>query len=125
MSRREAGDIVGGWLLRLALVMAILGFIGYEGISTAVTAVTVDGAARDVARAAATGYRGDEDPKAGRAAADAQAIASGVVITDFTIEGDIVIVTVTDTAPTIVIHELDFFEGVTTPSATARAKWRI
>ena len=125
MSRREAGDIVGGWLLRLALVMAVLGFVGYEGISTAVTAVTVDGAARDVARAAATGYRESEDPADARTAADQQAAASGVVITDMVIEGDIVIVTVTDTAPTIVIHEIDFFEGVTTPSATARRKWRI
>lgn len=125
VGRREAGDIVGGWLIRLAAIMAVVGFLGYEAVSAGVTAVSVDGSARDVARAAATAYRDSGQSKdAADTAAAVQAEASGVTVESLVIEDDVVVVTVNDRAPTLVIHEIGFLSGLTTPSATARHKWR-
>ncbi len=126
MGPREDGGIVSGWLVRITLFVLILGFIVYEVIATAITAVTVDGAARDVAQAAATAYRdSDEQTPAAEAAAAQQAAASGVELISVTIEADDIVVAVTDRAPTIVIHELGWFEDMTTPNATARRRWRV
>ena len=124
MLRDETGGIITGWLIRVVIFIAVLAFIGYEAIAMAITAVQLDGSARDVARAAATAYADDQLPDAATAAAQQQAAAKGVEHVSLEIDGDDIVVVVTDAAPTVIVHEIGFLEGWTTPTASARQRWR-
>ena len=120
----EDGGIVTGWLVRLLIIMAILGFVGYELVTAGLTAVNLDGAVRDVARAAALRYQ--ESQNIDRAREDAAAVAQekGIVLDSVTVDGDLIHATGHDQAPTLVLHRIGFTRDWTTPSATARARWR-
>ncbi len=54
--RRDLGEIVTGWLLRLTLTLAVLGVLAFDGIAYGVATITVHDAAAAGARAAADDY---------------------------------------------------------------------
>lgn len=121
----EVGGIVTGWLLRLVVIMAVLGFVGYELITTAINAVTVEDAAQEVARAARRVYQ-----ESGRRLDDARAAAAdearvqGVDLLDTRVEGQQISVTVSDKANTIFVHRVPRLGEFTTRTATSTVTWQ-
>jgi hypothetical protein len=68
---RDRGSIVLGWLARLTLTLAVLGLIGFELLSVAVTHVTVQDIGSQSADAAQTSFSQLQDiPRAYQAAED-------------------------------------------------------
>lgn len=127
--RDERGDMISSWLMQLALVMAVIAFIAYEGLSMVVTAVSLDGDAEQIAEAAAEimqrGRRTSGDPDDAEEAARTEADERGVEIVEFEIDEDeqLVLLTVTKDAPTLVSQHIPGLRDWTTPSATRRSKW--
>lgn len=122
----ERGDIITSWLRQMLVIMAVLGFFGYEGLSMAVTAVTLDDAAEHVADEAADALSAGRSEEDVREAAETEAIDRGVEITDLLVDEveDVVVVTVTRQANTLVAHRIPGVRDWTTPSATRRSAWR-
>lgn len=121
--------MISSWLMQLALVMAVIAFIAYEGLSMVVTAVSLDGDAEQIAEAAAEimqrGRRTSGDPDDAEEAARTEADERGVEIVEFEIDEDeqLVLLTVTKDAPTLVSQHIPGLRDWTTPSATRRSKW--
>ncbi|HEX2027650.1 MAG TPA: hypothetical protein VHF25_06590 [Nitriliruptorales bacterium] len=117
----EAGGIVTGWLGQLVVIMAVLAFLGYEAIATALNAISVQDTAQEAARVAAGAYRdagGDEGHA--RAAAEAEATEREAAMTAFDINAGTVTVTVRQQADTLVIDAVSLFDDLTTRTATGR-----
>ncbi len=121
----EVGGIVTGWLLRLVVIMAVLGFVGYDVIATAINAVTVEDAAQEVARAARRVYQ-----ESGRRLQDARAAAAdeartqGVDLLDTRVEGQRISVTIRDQASTLFVHRVPRLRELTTRTATSTVTWQ-
>ncbi len=121
--------MISSWLMQLALTMAVIGFVAYEGLSMVVTAVSLDGDAERIAEAAADvmqqSRRSNGDPDEAEEAARTEADERGVEIVTFEIDEDesVVILTVTKDAPTFVSQHIPGLREWTTPSATRRSKW--
>lgn len=128
--RDERGDMISSWLIQLALVMAVLGFLAYEGLSMVVTAVSLDGDAERIAEVAADvmqrSRQNTADPDDAEDAARAEAAEREVEIVELEIDEDesLIILTVTKEAPTLVSQYIPGLRDWTTPSATRRSKWR-
>lgn len=120
----ETGGIVTGWLFQLVVIMAIIAFIGYEGIAIGLNAVNVEDSAQETARAAARSYREDQQLDNARSAAEGQASTEGVELLDVTVDGDELSVVVQDTATTIIVHEIGAMEDIVTRRGTSTVKWR-
>lgn len=120
----ERGDIVSSWFLKVFVMIAIVAFLLYEGLAMAITGIQLDGTARDIALVASTAYIGSENEELMRAEAQAAAALAGVTIVDIHLEENVVVVTVTKTAPTLVAHRIGFFEDLCNPSASARDSLR-
>lgn len=120
----EDGGIVTGWLLQLVLVMALLGVLGYEAISVAVTTITLDDTARRVAAEARDAYRSGNDLRSARAAAEAAAEQREVELLELEADDADVHVTVADEASTLFVHRIAALDSVTHPTARGRARWR-
>lgn len=119
----ERGDIISSWLVQLLVVMAFVGLVGYELLSIALTALTLDGDAEQVADAAASVYERAEDADATRAAADEEADSRGAEVLDIVVEEDVVYVTVSKHAPTVLVHRIPGLEGAADVAATRRSRW--
>jgi hypothetical protein len=120
----QEGGIVTGWLLQLVVVMAVIAFVGFETISIAITTISLDDAAREVAGEARDAYRsGNELRRAEEAAADA-ADELEVELVSVEIEGDDLFATVRDEASTLLVHRIGALDTVTRPTARGRARWR-
>lgn len=117
----EAGGIVTGWLGQLVVIMAVLAFLGYEVISTALNAIAVEDTAQEAARVAAGAYR-DTDGNEGdaRAAAEAEATERGATLTAFDIRAGTLAVTVRQQADTLLIDSVSLFDSLTTRTATSQ-----
>ncbi len=122
--RAQHGGIVGSWLIQLVILMAVLAFVGYEGISVAVTAVRLDQTARDVAEAGADGYRTDEDLEDAENSAAAEAERQLAELVSIEESDGQIIIHVSKQAPTLVVHNIGALEGLTEPTARGRARWR-
>lgn len=122
----ERGDIITSWLGQMLVVMAVLAFFAYEGLSMAMTAVTLDDAAEHVADEAADTLSSDGSVEEAEEAAQVEAEARGVEITAIDVDEDeeSVVVTVTRQAGTLVSHRIPGLRDWTTPSATRRSAWR-
>ena len=57
----DRGDIVLGWLTRLTVSLAVLGLVGFDGISLAVGHVQTQDHANDAGHAAAAAYASSKD----------------------------------------------------------------
>ncbi len=113
--RDERGDIIGNWLIQLVVILAVIAFVGYEGVSIAVSHLSLDEDAREVAAAARSAYGGDRSVEdaidAGRAAAEEQDIeVVGVIEVEDPQE---VIFDLEKQASTLVLHRVGFLEGMT------------
>lgn len=119
----ERGDIISSWLVQLLLVMAVIGLLGYELLSIAITTLTLDGDAEQVADAAADAYERGQDPDDAREAADAEATRRDATVTDLVVDEDQVVVTVSKATPTVVVHRIPGLEGTADVAATRRSRW--
>lgn len=121
--RDERGDIITSWLAQLLVVMAVVGLVGYEVLSIAITTLTLDGDAEQVADAAADAYERDESRDVALEAAEAEAERRGAVVVDLVVEEERVSVTVSKETPTLVVHRIPGLEGTADVAATRRSRW--
>lgn len=121
--RDERGDIISSWLVQLLLVMAVIGLVGYEALSIAITTLTLDGDAEQVADAAAEAYGRGGDRDAALQAAMDEAERRGAGVTDLVVEDDVIFVTVTKDAPTVLVHRIPGLEGTGDVASTRRSRW--
>lgn len=119
----ERGDIISSWLVQLLVVMALVGLVGYEMLSIAITTLTLDGDAEQVADAAADAYERDQDTDAARRAATDEAGRRGTEVIDLAVEDDVVFVTVSKATPTVLVHRIPGLEGTAEVAATRRSRW--
>ncbi len=119
----ERGDIISSWLVQLLLVMAVVGLVGYEGLSIAITTLTLDGDAEQVADAAADAYERAQDTDDARAAADDEAGRRGAEVVDLVVDDDVIFVTVSKDTPTVLVHRIPGLEGTAEVAATRRSRW--
>lgn len=111
----EHGGVISGWLVQLLAVLIVLAFIGFEGITIAMTHLSLDEDAREVAAAARTAYgssrEADDAIEAGREVAELQ----GVVVVDVaeSEEPPEVVFDLRKQASTLVIHRIGFLEEMT------------
>lgn len=120
----ERGDIISSWLLQLVVFMAVVGFVGFEFLSMATTALTLDGQADQIANVAADAYADRQDLDDTMEAAQVAADERDVELIDITVDDDVVFVTIRGTADTLVSHRIGPLERFTHPSVTRREKWR-
>jgi hypothetical protein len=120
----QTGGIITGWLLQLVVVMSVLGLIGYEAITVAITSINLDDDARAVAIQARDAYRADNDLRAAEAAAETAAERVEVELVSVDADDDNVYATVAGTADTLLLHRIEALDSVTAPTARGRARWR-
>jgi hypothetical protein len=117
----DRGSIVMGWLLRVALTLALLAVVGFELLSIAVTHVAVTDIGAQSADAAQTSWSEAHDVTAAYEAAEAYAESQGATIArhSFGVNSDgSMRFVVRKTAPTLVlshIKQLAKWAVVTTP----------
>lgn len=127
MVRNDRGDIVMGWLTRLAVALAVVAVLGFDVVQVGLANVQLQDQANDAAAAARDAYAGHHDINDALTAA--QSSARGENADDVLVPGSLVVahdgsVTLKLTRPihTVVAHYLpvDAFKVVTTGgSATA------
>jgi len=123
----EHGGIISSWLVQLIAIMAVLAFIGYEGVSIAVAHLTLDEDAREVAAAARSAYGGardvDDAIEAGQATAEEQGIeVLGVIEVEEPLE---VVFDLEKQAGTLVVHRIGFLEGMTYARTSRRVQLHL
>ncbi len=120
----DRGDIILGWLTKLTLVLAVLGVLGYDGVSLGVAQFAVADDASTAARAAANAYRGAPDAQAAYDAAYAEVAESGETIDAATFrvaaDGNVTL-TVHRPVATLLVHRVPPLRSWTTASSTASA----
>lgn len=119
----ERGDI-SNWLTQLLVVLAVVGLVIYEVVAVGVTTVSVDDAAREVARAARDTYRSEESLEGATETAEAVAGLRDATVTSVEVEGEELSVTLEKQAGTLVMHRIGPLEGVTTRSSTTQVNLR-
>lgn len=120
----ERGGIITGWLIQLVVTMAVVGLVAYELISIAVTSVNLDDDAREVAQAAQEAYRSQDNLDEATATAAQQADELGVTLEALRIEGDFLVVEVSDEAPTLVTQHIGPLKDYTRPHAERQIRWQ-
>lgn len=123
----EDGGIISGWLVQLVVIVAVVAFIGFEGISIAVAHLSLDEDARQVAVAARSAYGGARDMEdaveAGRTAAEGLGIeVLGVIEVE---EPPEVVFDLQKQASTLVIHRVGFLEGMTEARTSRRVQLQL
>lgn len=76
--------MIAGWLVKIVVVIALLGFAAVELGSPLWTRAQLDGIAHDAADEAAREYDDSRDLALARKAAEAQAAKDNAVVTEFT-----------------------------------------
>jgi hypothetical protein len=122
----EDGGIISGWLVQLVVIMALVAFIGFEGVSIAIAHLSLDDDARQVAAAARSAYGGarqmDDAVEAGRRAAEEQGIeVLGVVEVE---DPPAVVFDLQKQASTLLLHRVGFLEGMTEARTSRRVQLR-
>jgi hypothetical protein len=108
---RDRGDIVMSWLTKLALALAVVALIGFDGVTVGLATVSVQDQANTAAGAARDEYAQNHDPQRAYRAALASAKASdpddAIKPLDFTVTGaGVVKLTMTRQIHTVVAHFL-------------------
>lgn len=119
----ERGDIIGSWLVQLLLVMAVVGLVGYEFLSVAITTLTLDGDAEQVADAAADAYERDQDEDDALAAAEREAQSRGAEVVEIIVDADTVRVTVVQPTSTLFVHLVPGLDDLADVAATRQSRW--
>lgn len=119
--RDERGQIIGGWLAKLAILIAVLGFVVIEGGAIILNNLGVREAAgnvaSDVAFAVQNPISTETAPKAAERSAKENRVS--VVKLDYDVPKKLVIVTVRRQAGTLVMHRVDRLRKYTVETATA------
>ncbi len=105
----DRGDIVLGWLAKVAVVLSVLGVLGFDGASLAHTGFTTSDTAAHAASEANDVWNTSKDVQAAYAAAEVMAGASGGTVPKktFSIDADgTVNLQVRATAPTFVLRHI-------------------
>jgi hypothetical protein len=103
---RERGGIVLGWLFKLVVSLAIVGVIAFEAGAVIVARVDADSAATEVASDALEAFRNTHDADKARQVAVESAAEKGVSVDSFSASGEIVEVTVSKRARSIVLKHI-------------------
>ena len=119
----ERGDIIGSWLVQLLLIMVVVGLVGHELLAVAITSLRLDGAAHQVADAAADAHERDQDEDDARTAAEQEARVRGAEVVKVRVDDDTVHVTVRRATGTLVVHLVPGLDGLADVAATRRARW--
>ena len=115
--------MITGWLLKVVITIAVLGFIGFEGGSPLITRAQVDGAAHDAADDA--GHEYFQSKSADRAREVAQEIADkeGVILEEFSVDqAGTVTVKVFKEARSVLLKKLDATRSWTEVRVTATSQ---
>lgn len=120
----QQGGIVTGWLMQLVVIMAIVALLGYEAITVAMTTITLDDAARDVAAEARDAYRSGSELRRAQEAGASAAEEHDVELVSIEVDDQDLYATVRDEASTLFIHRIGALDTVTQPTARGRARWR-
>lgn len=123
----EDGGIISGWLVQLMVIVALVAFIAFEGISIAIAHLSLDEDARQVAAAARSAYGGaremDDAVEAGREAAEELGIeVLGVIEVE---DPPAVVFDLQKQASTLVLHRVGFLEGTTEARTSRRVQLRL
>lgn len=105
----DAGSIVFGWLGRVTLTLALVGLIGFEVLSIAITQVGIADTGVAAGDRALSVYADTQDPNAAYVAADEYVTEQGAVLVkkSFRISPEWVTFEIRKTAPTIVLFRWD------------------
>jgi hypothetical protein len=105
---RDSGSMVVGWLVKLAVVLTLLGIVGFDGISLAVTHLNSQDDANSAASAAAeTWQQTHSAQQAYQAAVDSAGSNDTVIAKTFTIDADgTVHLSLTRKATTLVMYRI-------------------
>jgi hypothetical protein len=119
---RERGGIVTGWLLKLALSLAIVGLVAFEAGAIVVAKVTIESVTGDVLSEAVEVYGPAHDAAQAEKAARAVAEQNDAVLERFEIaeNGKAIVITVQKKAKTLLLHRLSFAEDWAVASSTRR-----
>jgi hypothetical protein len=124
----DRGDIVLGWLTKVAVVMALLGVVGFDLISMGAGRLRAEDDAQEAARIAVTSFKNDKDLQRAYEAALAHVVAEGAVGStippeSFSVAPDgSVTLTLWHTAPTLVVEKVPPARGWATASATVTGR---
>ncbi len=118
----ESGGIITGWLIKLAVSLAIVGLVAFEAGAIVVARVGVESTAGDAAGAAADEFARSGDEKAAEAAARALAEKEGATLESFAVEegGKAIVVTVVKEASTVLVDRIGFIEAWAVARSTRR-----
>lgn len=123
---RDHGGIISGWLVKLAVSLAVVGVLLFDAVSIGSTAVGLTDTAVAAARDAADAAEGTGDPGLAYPAALATAVEqnplnevdpAGVAL----LPDGSAVVTVRRTAPTLVVSRIPWIAGWAHRSATDTA----
>lgn len=122
-SKDEDGGIVTGWLVQMLAVLAVIGLIAFEVISIAVSTVSTDDSAREVARAVRDAYRVEQSIAQAERTAREVAETQEVVVTSVGEQDGFLTVEVERQASTLLVHRIGPIEDLATTSAQSRVRW--
>jgi hypothetical protein len=111
--RTDSGSVVFGWLGRLTLTFAVLGVVGFEVLSIAVTHVGIQDIGVTAGDRALTAYQDSHNPTLAFSAADQYATehSATIVKNTFQISAQSVSFEITKTAPTLLLYRWDKTAG--------------
>jgi hypothetical protein len=121
----DRGDIVLGWLTKLVAVLAVLGLLGFDAVSLALARFTAEDHAQQAARAAAATFSQTHVPQAAYDAALGEVVAHGDTIDPAsfaTAQDGAVTLTLSRTAPTLLLERIPQLRGWTQMSATVTGR---
>jgi hypothetical protein len=109
----DSGSVVFGWLGRLTITFAVLGLVGFEVLSIAVTHVGIQDIGVTAGDRALTTYQGSHNPALAFSAADQYATehSATIVKKTFQISDQSVSFEIDKTAPTLVLYRWDKTAG--------------
>lgn len=115
--------MITGWVVRLVLSLALFGLVLFEAGSPWIARVQLDGIANETARQARRTLETSRSQVQAEATAEAVAAEDGAEVTNFSItpEGDVAL-TITRTAPSVLLGKWDKTKGYYEVSAHALGK---
>ena len=122
----DRGDVILGWFSKIAIVLAIVGVIGFEATSIGVAHVQTQDLAKAAAREGSREWQRSRDVQRAYQAADAVALADNGSIDpkEFIVAGDgSVTVTVQKEASSLVLYRIGATKKWTRIRETAEAKY--
>lgn len=124
-SATDEGSIVIGWMTKLAITAAIVGTLGFDGISVGVGHLSTAGDADNAVQAASQNFQTTHNLTAAyKAAVGAVKPQESVGVTDFTIAADgTTSLTVTNTVHTLVLFRTSKTKEWTVITAHATGKY--